>query len=100
MKHHYAVEVAEHAAQPDGSPGARFDFTFESHDDLHAIVERLREKRLFDDNETRAFVAGLKVLGSVLLAHRNEPLFAEFAGAFGSFMKRLKAHPGPAATAS
>lgn len=91
MTHHYRIEVADQAVQADGTPGPSYAFAFDSHDDLNAILARLTEARLFDDDERKAFVTGLKLLGSVLLAHRKEPLFAEFAAAFGSFMKRYKA---------
>lgn len=93
MKYAYVVAVADRSTRTDGTSVPTFNFNFESHDDIHAIVARVGNKELFDENKTKTFVTGLKMLGSVVLTHRNEPLFKEFAGAFGSFMKTLKAVP-------
>jgi hypothetical protein len=94
MRHHYAVTIADQTPRAEGAKTATdLGFSFESHDDLNQIVERARGKALFgNEDETKAFCVGLKVLGGVLLQHRDEALFKEFAGAFGAFMKTLKAH--------
>lgn len=94
MRHHYAITIADQAPRAEGVNAAPdLGFSFESHDDLNQIVDRVRGKALFGrDNETKAFCVGLKLLGGVLLQHRDEALFKEFAGAFGAFMKTLKAH--------
>ena len=92
MRHHYAITVADRTPRAEGAnPVSDLDFSFESHDDLAQIVERVRGKALFgEDDEAKAFCVGLKLLGGVLLQHRDEALFKEFAGAFGGFMKTLK----------
>jgi len=99
MRHHYEITVSEagtaprSAADPASDPAAqppiRFDFA--SHDDLAAIVARVADKQLFDANDSKAFCVGLKLLGGVMLAHRDHDLFKDFAPAFGSLMKTLKA---------
>lgn len=93
MKYNYVVAVADRSTRTDGPSPPTYNFNFESHDDINAIVARVGNKQLFDENETKTFVTGLKMLGSVVLAHRNDPLFKDFAGAFGTFMKTLKAVP-------
>lgn len=94
MTHHYEITVADRTPRaPDAPAVPDLGFHFENHDDLNQIVERLRDKALFgSDEEVKTFVVGLKLLGSVLLQHRGEPLFQDFAASFGSFMKSLKSN--------
>jgi len=94
MRHHYAVTIADRTPRAEGAnPVPDLGFSFESHDDLNQIVLRVRDKALFGaEDETKAFCVGLKLLGGVLLQHRDEARFEEFAAAFGRFMKSLKAH--------
>jgi hypothetical protein len=64
---------------------------FENHDDIFAIIETLKEKRLFDsENQAMEFAIGLKLFSEVMLKNKNLSLFKEFLSAFGSFMKELK----------
>lgn len=90
MPHAYAIEVTDITPSADGSAGRSYDFTFTNHDDLNEIVARVQRRGLFDQNESKAFVTGLKLLGGVMLNHRGEPLFAEFGPAFKAFMTKLK----------
>ena len=90
MPYSYAIEVTDTSPRADGSAGSSYDFTFDSHDDFNAIVERVQRRGLFDENESKAFVTGLKLLGGVMLNHRSEPLFAELGPAFKQFMTTLK----------
>ncbi|NPU66759.1 DUF3861 domain-containing protein [Bradyrhizobium sp. 83012] len=90
MPHAYAIEVTDIDSRRDGAVGPSYDFTFTSHDDLNEIVARVQRRGLFDHNESKAFVTGLKLLGGVMLNHRGEPLFAEFGPAFKEFMTKLK----------
>lgn len=92
MRHQYSVTVSDRLPRPSEAP-ARPDlsFPFESHDDLFEIVERVRAKALFaTEEETKTFCIGLKLLGSVLLQHRQDEPFKDFATSFGVFMKTLK----------
>lgn len=91
-QHRYLITVADQTRSDDGAaPPAVLSFQFENHDDLFQIVERVRSKALFPtEQETRAFCVGLKLLGHVLIQHRKEALFSDFAAAFGTFMKALK----------
>jgi len=67
------------------------ELVFENHDDIFAIVERLKQKNHFDDiNQSQEFAIGLKLFSEVMLKNRNHPLFEELGPAFGLFMKRLK----------
>ncbi|BAM91200.1 conserved hypothetical protein [Bradyrhizobium oligotrophicum S58] len=95
MPHAYAIEVTDISPRTDDRVGPSYDFTFTNHDDLNEIVARFQRRDLFDHNESKAFVTGLKLLGGVMLNHRAEPLFAEFAPAFKQFMKTLKSGAKP-----
>jgi len=90
MSYRYQITVAE-ASKP-ATDAAPISFTFDSHDDLAGIVERVDAKQLFDAEETKQFCVGLKLLGGVILKHRKEELFRDLAPAFGAFMKTLKAN--------
>lgn len=89
MTYKYDVTVAETAPVAEG--GASLGFSFESHDDLAQIVQKVRDKNLFPDGEAETFAVGLKMFAGVVLAHRGHPLFSAFAPHFGAFMKALKA---------
>jgi hypothetical protein len=86
MSNRYLVKLEE----PGGDPEETFRFTFESHDDLAQILQRIEEKGVFTGEEARAFCLGLKLFSGVMLAHRADPLFAELAPEFGKFMRKLK----------
>lgn len=91
-QYRYLITVADQTAYADDAPARPdFSFHFDNHDDLFEIVDRVRSKALFaGDDETRTFCVGLKLLGHVLMQHRKEEMFADFATSFGSFMKGLK----------
>lgn len=84
-----AYEVRVAPVEADGQKTLEFEFP--CHEDLLELAERVKAKQLFPDEESVTFVVGLKLFSSVLLKHRNEPLFAEFAPHFGAWMKKLKA---------
>ena len=90
--HHYQITIQEtedrHGAVPGGAQA--LCFAAESHDDWDDIVRRIKQQALFDEASATQFAIGLKLLGGVMLAHRERPLFAEFAPHFGQFMRKLK----------
>lgn len=91
-QHRYQVTVAEIPAAPDQAAvnDQPIHFEVDSHDDLHEIVARAKALGAFDDEAATAFAVGLKLFGGVMLAYREQPLFAEFAPHFGQFMRSLK----------
>lgn len=93
--HRYRVTV-EHLALPDGTPPvapAALHFEATNHDDLLAIVARVRQRGDFEGDHAAALAIGMKLLGEVMLLHRGHPLFAEFAPHFGAFMRHIKQSP-------
>jgi hypothetical protein len=96
-QHHYRIIVEADAPAPPVSSddGRRLTFSFACHDDALALVERIRQRGDFDESgagTSAAFTVGLKLLGEVMLKHRNHPLFEEFGPQVGQFMKRIKGH--------
>lgn len=64
---------------------------FENHDEIFKIIDIIKEKNLFEeDNQSTEFAIGLKLFSEVMLKNRKHPLFEEFFPAFGEFMKKLK----------
>lgn len=98
MKQHQYRVTVEHIALPDGSPPpATQPLSFETgnHDDILAIVARMRQRGDLPEADATAFAVGLKLFSEVMLQHRGLPLFADFAPHFKAFMQALKR--GPAA---
>ncbi len=97
-QHRYRVTV-EHLQDPGGNPVTRDPLSFEvgNHDDIFAIVERMRGRGDFGPETATAFAVGLKLFSEVMLEHRDHPLFAGFQPHFRQFMKELKKGPASGA---
>ncbi len=95
MKQHRYRVTLEHLADAHGAPSPHQPLQFETgnHDDIIAIVERLRTRGDFTDESAAAFGLGLKLFGEVMLTDKNNPLFTEFRPHFAQFMKTLKTGP-------
>ena len=65
-------------------------FSVKNHDDLYAIVEKVKEKGLFDADEATALAIGLKLFREVMLHHRGHPAFEQLDPHFSEFMKAFK----------
>ncbi|MBF7092520.1 DUF3861 family protein [Flavobacterium sp. ALJ2] len=64
---------------------------FENHDEIFKIIDIIKEKKLFEnENQSTEFAIGLKLFSEVMLKNRKHPLFEEFFPEFGAFMKKLK----------
>ena len=78
--------------QPDSPKHEPVELDFENHDDIFSIIERLRERNLFEEpGQSTEFAIGLKLFSEVMIKNRQHPLFEELAPAFKAFMQRLKA---------
>ena len=69
---------------------ASLQFEVGSHDDIFAVVERVRQRGDFSETSATAFGVGLKLFSEVMLENRDYPLFAEFRPHFAQFMRALK----------
>jgi hypothetical protein len=95
-QHRYRV-IVEHLADENGEPSAYdrpLQFGVGNHDDIFAIVERLRRRGDFDENAAAAFGVGLKLFSEVMLENKDNPLFSSFRTHFAQFMKELKKGAG------
>ena len=90
-EHRYRITV-EHlqATQPDAPLHEPLSFEATNHDDVLGIVDRLRERALFDAETTASLAVGLKLFGEVALKHRDHPLFAPLMGPLREFIGSLK----------
>jgi hypothetical protein len=94
-QHRYRITV-EHLADQNGAPSthaAPLQFEAGNHDDILAVVERIRSRGDLPAESATAFAVGLKLFGEVMLENRQHPLFADFLPQFGQFMKQLKKGP-------
>lgn len=97
-QHRYRITV-EHLALPDASPppvSPPLSFEAGNHDDIFAIVARMRRRGDLPEADATAFAVGLKLFSEVMLHHRELPLFASFAPHFRAFMQTLKRGPAAA----
>jgi hypothetical protein len=65
-------------------------FEVGNHDDIFAIVDKIKQRQDFDEDQAAAFAVGLKLFSEVMLKQRKNPLFDEFRPHFMQFMKQLK----------
>ena len=92
MKGHLYRITLEHIADPKGNPVEKAPLQFEvkNHDDLFAIVERVKAKGVFDENEATSCAIGLKLFREVMLHNRDSEVFKILEPHFSDFMKAFK----------
>ncbi len=93
-KHRYRVTL-EHITDAQGTSSTHAPLQFEvgNHDDIVAIIERLRARADFSQESAAAFGLGIKLFSEVMLEDKENPLFSSFRPHFAQFMKELKAGP-------
>ncbi|SNC61081.1 protein of unknown function [Hymenobacter gelipurpurascens] len=97
-QHRYRITL-EHvaASMPEQPLHEPLSLDFTNHDDVSAIVQRVQNAQFLPHEQAAELALGAKLLGNVLLANRDNPLFAELGQAFADFVKKLKAQPRPTA---
>jgi len=65
-------------------------FEVEQHEDLLAIVERVRQRKDLAPGSAEALGVGLKLFAQALLQNKKNPVFEPLLPHFGEFMGRLK----------
>ena len=89
-KYYLTLSLKEYA-NGETTPAKELGIEFDNHDEIFSIIERIKEKNLFDnDQEATQFALGLKLFGEIKLKHRKNPLFDELNEVFPVFMKKLK----------
>lgn len=76
----------------DGSEGTKnLSLQFDNHDDIFNIIEVIKSKKIFDNENTATeFALGLKLFTEVMLKNKQHPLFEELKPSISEFIKKLK----------
>jgi hypothetical protein len=72
---------------------ATLSFQHVNHDEVIAIVERMRANSGLAPDAAAAVAVGLKLLGEVMLREKNNTLFDPLRGAMREFIGKLKSLP-------
>jgi len=89
-KYYLTLSLKEYA-NGETEPAKELGIQFDNHDEVFSIIERIKEKNIFEDpNEATQFALGLKLFSEIKLKHRKNPLFHELNQVFPVFMKKLK----------
>lgn len=87
----YKIILEEVALKDTSQSGKKIAFSFENHDNIFEIIDKIEAKNLFNSKyHDIEFAVGLKLFSEVLLRHNKHPLFEELKPAFAQFMKKLK----------
>lgn len=64
---------------------------FDNHDDIFSIIETLKKRDFFgNEDQSVEFAIGLKLFSEVMLKNKDHELFRDFLPQFGAFMKQMK----------
>ncbi len=89
-KYYLTLSLKEYA-NGETQPAKELGIEFSNHDEIFGIIQKMKEKNLFDDpSEATQFALGLKLFSEIKLKHRKNPLFDELNEVFPVFMKKLK----------
>lgn len=89
-KYYLTLSLKEYA-NGDTEPAKELGIQFDNHDEIFSIIEKIKDKNIFEDpNEATQFALGLKLFSEVKLKNRKNPLFEELNEVFPIFMKKLK----------
>jgi hypothetical protein len=89
-KYYLTLSLKEYA-NGETEPAKELGIQFDNHDEIFSIIERIKDKNIFEDpNEATQFALGLKLFSEIKLKHRKNPLFDELNQVFPVFMKKLK----------
>ncbi|OAM29066.1 MULTISPECIES: DUF3861 domain-containing protein [Eikenella] len=92
MKQHQFRLTLEHLADKDGHPVSAEPLVFDApnHDNIFDIVKRMEQREGFTPEMAQRFAVGLKLMGEVMMEHKEHPLFAELKPHFMEIMKAVK----------
>lgn len=90
--HRYRVTI-EHLGTPRDGMEKQPELVFEAvnHDEIIAIVQRIRAGGHYAEDEAASLGIGLKLFSEVMLKRKDDPLFQALRPAFSSFIGGLKA---------
>lgn len=89
-KYHLTLSLKQYA-NGETKPAKELGIEFDNHDEIFEIIEKIKNKNIFDnESEATQFALGLKLFSEIKLKHRKNPLFEELNDVFPVFMKKLK----------
>lgn len=89
-KYYLTLSLKEYA-NGQTEPAKELGIEFNNHDEIFGIIDRIKDKNLFNSpEEATQFAIGLKLFSEIKLKHRKNPLFDELNEVFPVFMKKLK----------
>lgn len=89
-KYYLTLSLKEYANGAT-TPAKELGIEFDNHDEIFAIIEKIKDKNIFENpHEATQFAIGLKLFSEIKLKHRKNPLFDELNDVFPVFMKKLK----------
>lgn len=88
----YEVSLRLVRGRDGRAPGKPASVTFEhiNHDDIIAIVERMRSNSGLAPEAAAAVAVGTKLLGEVMIKEKTNPLFNPLRAGFHGFIAALK----------
>lgn len=89
-KNQYRITIEPLPGNRAPAPAEPLQFVARCHDDLLAIVERIRQRGEFNPDDAAAMAVGLKMLGEIVLENRDNPLFADLSQGIKAFIMKLK----------
>ena len=95
MPSHYIITVQPTDASGTAGSAAPITFAVSNHDDLFAILAKVKANEAVPPTEAVEFVFGLKLFLEVMIRHRKDALFADLWSPMSNFMKRLKSIAPP-----
>jgi len=89
-KYYLTLSIKQYA-NGETEPAKELGIEFDNHDEIFGIIEKIKEKNIFENpEEATQFAIGLKLFSEVKLKNRKHPLFEELNEVFPLFMKKLK----------
>ena len=88
----YRLTLDEITLKDNRNPTGNLQFEFENHDDILSILDKIKQKNIFDENTNKEFAVGLKLFSEVLLKNRKHELFEDLMPSFKAFMTKLKSY--------
>lgn len=77
--------------RPDDKEYEPIELEFGNHDNIFAIIERMKNRNRFKtEQDSVEFAIGLKLFSEVMLKNKDNELFEDFRPAFGALMKKIK----------
>ena len=89
--HNFRITLEYTGGKKEADPPAPLSFEAGNHDDIFEIIARVRAAGRFEHDEAAALALGMKLFSEVMLAHRDDPLFAPIAAAYRDYIAAFKA---------